>query len=330
MKTLLIIFFLIFLTAAVAEDQVKSIPLPGGSSGIGFDDLHYSAHLNRALIPAGKTGALDLIDPETLEVTQISGFSTNEKDSSGRWEGITSVDEANGLLLVTDRSSLKLLIVDSETRKIIGSAELASSPDYVRFVSPTHEIWVTEPDSDRIEIFSFSEKPAGATHSGFLAVEGGPEALVIDGTRGRAYTHLWKGKTVAIDIKNRKILSTWDNGCEGSRGIDLDEKSGILFIGCSEGKAVAMDLNGKIISTVTSGVGVDIIDYNPVTRHLYFPGGKSATMAIIDVSSDHQLKVLGTVPTAEGSHCVTSDNSGNTYICDPHHGSILVIRDSYK
>ena len=41
--------------------------------------------------------------------------------------------------------------------------------------------------------------------------------------------------------------------------------------------------------------------------HLYLPGDESATMAIIAVSQEGMLSVLGTVPTVEGAHCVTSD-----------------------
>ena len=48
--------------------------MPAGSAGIGFDDLRYSATLHRVLAPAGRTGTLDLIDPDTLAVTSISGL----------------------------------------------------------------------------------------------------------------------------------------------------------------------------------------------------------------------------------------------------------------
>jgi hypothetical protein len=40
-----------------------TIQLPGGESGIGLDDLRYSRKLGRVLVPAGRTGNLDLIDP---------------------------------------------------------------------------------------------------------------------------------------------------------------------------------------------------------------------------------------------------------------------------
>jgi hypothetical protein len=96
-------------------------------------------------------------------------------------------------------------------------------------------------------------------HSAFIAVSGGPESLVIDKTHERAYTHLWVGKTVAIDTRRHTIVATWANGCTDSRGIALDEKRGFLFAGCSEGKAVVLDVNhdGQQLSSLTYGSGVD-------------------------------------------------------------------------
>jgi hypothetical protein len=317
----------------VQSDETKSnlsIPLPEGAAGIGFDDIQYSPVLNRVLIPSGRTGKVNLLDPQSVKVTSITGFSAEKNYKGGHGEGVTSISEGMGLLFITDRSSLKLDVVDPSSKAIIASASLASSPDYVRFVSMTNEIWVTEPENDQIEVFAFSDKQKSPLHSGFVQITGGPESLVIDHARGRAYTHLWQGKTVAIDVKSRAVVATWSNSCKGSRGIALEETKGILFIGCSEGKAVSMNTNdGKIISSLNSGSGVDIIDYNPILRHLYLPGATSGTMAIINVSSTGALSLLGTTPTISGAHCVTSDHARNVYVCDPHHGKILIIQDKY-
>ena len=74
------------------------------------------------------------------------------------------------------------------------------------------------------------------------------------------------------------------------------------------------------------GDGVDIIDYDAGSRRLFLPGGKSATMAIFDVSADGKLSLLRTVPTAEGSHCVAAAPKGTAFVCDPKKGRLLVFR----
>jgi hypothetical protein len=73
-----------------------AIILPGGKGGIGFDDLEFSTPLQRVLVPAASTGTLDLIDPETSQVSSIGGFTAISKFAGGHGEGITSVDEGRG------------------------------------------------------------------------------------------------------------------------------------------------------------------------------------------------------------------------------------------
>jgi hypothetical protein len=67
-------------------------------------------------------------------------------------------DEGRGLLFATDRDAKQLNAVDPKTHFLIGTAPLASGPDYVRYVSPTGEVWVTEPGAARIEVFSLPQR----------------------------------------------------------------------------------------------------------------------------------------------------------------------------
>jgi DNA-binding beta-propeller fold protein YncE len=322
---------LLFL-GAMASAAPSAIEIPGGSAGIGFDDLRFSVSLGRVLVPAGRTGRLLLLDPATRNATAVEGFSAKNEYGGGHDDGVTSADSGRGWVFATDRTSGLLLVVDPVSRRILSRSRLGGAPDYVRYVEPSGEVWVTEPDSERIEIFHLlAGIPPAAVHDAFLAVPGGPESLTVDVRRGRAYTHLWNGKTVAIDVKARKIAATWNNGCKGSRGIALDEARGFLFAGCSEGKAVVLDVaTGKELSSARSGDGVDVIDYDAKLSHLYVPGAKSATMAVFGVSPAGKLSLLGKLPTATGAHCVAADGKGNVFVCDPKKGRLLVFRDSFR
>src|SRR5689334_6156002 len=63
--------------------HTSAVALPGGAGGIGFDDMAYDSHLGKVIVPAGATGSLDLIDPDSLNVTAIPGFSTTVPDPTG-------------------------------------------------------------------------------------------------------------------------------------------------------------------------------------------------------------------------------------------------------
>ena len=316
---------------AAAAAATTPVPVPGGEGGIGFDDLVFSSRLHRLIVPGGRTGNLDLLDPATREFTAISGFSKESKFGGGHGEGTTSADEGRGLLFASDRSKRLLVVVDPAKRAVVASAKLDAVPDYVRFVPPTDEIWATEPGAEQIEVFSLPKEAAPAlTRVGVVHVAGGPESLVIDAGRDRAYTHLWKAATVAIDLHTHSVAGQWKNGCEGSRGIAVDEERALLFAGCREGKATAMDLRrgGVVVSTEPTGKGVDVIAYSPQLHHLYVAGADSATMTVIAVSAGGKLSAVATVPTAKGAHCVAADDQGGAWVCDPDRGRLLVYQDA--
>ena len=324
---------LAFLAAAPSHASTAvPVALPGGEGGIGFDDMIFAPALKKLLVPAGRSGKIDLIDPATRLVAPIGGFSTQEKFVKGHGEGTTSADAGRGLIFASDRTALKLVVLDAAARTIVGKAALASGPDYVRWVEPTGEVWVTEPDKDRIEIFSLpASGPPVPVHKEFLAIPDGPESLIVDVAHGRAYTHLWKRVTVAIDVKTRAIVGRWPNRCEDSRGIALDPERGFLFAGCAEGKAVVLDVNrnGAVRGELSAGSGVDIIDYNRALHHLYLPGGGSETMAILGVAKTGKLSLLTTVKTARSAHCVAADDHHQAWICDPLHGRLLLVTDTF-
>ena len=214
------------------------------------------------LVPAGRTGTLDLVDPDTLSVTSIPGFGMVADYSGSHDDGPTSVDEGNGLLYVTDRTTGKVDVVDLAAGRIVASASLATGPDYIRYVKATNELWVTEPDADQVEILTLTSDPAVApAHAAVIAVANGPESMVIDNTRGCAYTHRWQATTIAIDVATRAIVAEWQNGCAASCGIALDEERGFLFASCSEGTTSVIDVanGGKILSTLARGSGFDVI-----------------------------------------------------------------------
>jgi len=85
---------------------------------------------------------------------------------------------------------------------------------------------------------------------------------------------------------------------------------------------------GNLLGEASSGSGVDVIAYNEKLAHVYLPGAESATIAIVAISPNGAAKVLKTADTVEGAHCVTVDDRGQVYVCDPVHGKVLVFKDS--
>jgi DNA-binding beta-propeller fold protein YncE len=320
--------------AAPSIPKPESIAIPDGDRGIGYDDLQYAPGLKRILVPAGRTGRLVLIDPTTRALAPIAGFSSTTSFGGGHGEGTTSAAEvpgADGLIVATDRGSKTLKLVSAKKNAVVGSIQLAAPPDYVRAVPPTREIWVTEPGRKQIEVLRIDEKSGALAHVATIAVPDGPESLVIDADRGRAYSHTWSDQSYAIDLKDRKIVATWPNGCHKSRGGALDPKRGLLFAGCAEGRATVVDLSTrKLLSSAQTGTGVDSIGYSATLGHLYVPGGGSADLSILSVAPDGTLTLLGKAPTAPDAHTAAFDpTTRSVFVGTPEHGTVLVVHDPF-
>jgi DNA-binding beta-propeller fold protein YncE len=315
-----------------AHPDGAPVALPDGDVGIGFDDLRFSRALGKVLAPAGRTGDLDLVDPTTSAVTRISGFSRLPSYDGGHDDGPTSVDEGGGFLFVTDRTAQQLAVVDPRSSTIVVRAALGANPDYIRYVAATGELWVTEPAAARIEIFAVSgSSPPTLTQSGSVAVDNGPESLVIDGARGRAYTHRWQRTTLAIDVKSRMVVGEWPNGCAASRGIEVDEGRGLLFAACSEGTVTVLDAahDGRILSTIARGAGFDVMGYAPRLGHLYLAGSACKCLVVLGVSPAGTLSFLGRFDAAGATHCAVADDRGQAWVCDPDAGRLWRIADPW-
>lgn len=310
--------------------KAEPVPLPGGEGGIGLDDLAFPPGLRQVVVPAGRTGKIVLFDPQSRKAREIGGFKSTPPGNGSHDAGPTSADEGKGYLFASDRTAKRLVVIDPAKGAIVGGAPLGGSPDYVRYVATTNEVWVTEPDKDGIEIFSLSSAmPPVPAHAAFLSVPGGPESLVIDTRRKVGYANLWKNSTVVIDLAGRKIIQTWPNGCQGSRGLALDAPKGHLFVGCAEGGADFIEItHHAIMDRFRFGSGTDIIAYNPTLNHLYVPAAKTGQMAIVGITRDGALKLLATSDTAVGAHCAVADDQKQVWVCDPKGGRVLVVKDT--
>ena len=299
--------------------------------GIGFDDLFYSPALNRLLAPAGATGIFYLVDPTSYKLSPLKAAEdAGRRYRGGHDDGITSADSDGQRAFTIDRTTRTLLSLDVKGGNVTSRIGLTAGPDYVRYVASTRELWITEPDQEQIEIVdTLPSTKTTSTRSATIRIAGGPESLAIDQARNRAYSHLWRGQTVAIDIASRQVVQSVTNGCKGSRGIALDTEKNLVFVGCSEGRIVVLDERqaGKIVASASTSAGVDSIAYNAQLRHLYVPSASDGKMSVYKVAADGALQELGRMPTAVGAHCVASDERQQVWVCDPDRGELLVFKD---
>jgi hypothetical protein len=83
------------------------------------------------------------------------------------------------------------------------------------------------------------------------------------------------------------------------------------------------------ISEIWEVDGVDIIEFSPSRRHLYAAGQISANLGVFGVSAAGSLALLGRQDGNLFGHCVTTDDAGHAFVCDPRGGRLLVDDDTF-
>jgi DNA-binding beta-propeller fold protein YncE len=263
-------------------------------------------------------------------MSAIGGFSSSDWFQFWRGEtGIFSAAEGKGFIFVPDHGKRELDVVNLTVGGVVGTANLAGPPDYVRYVEATSEVWVTEPRNNQIEVFTFSALGLPMLRLSYvIPVSDGPESLVIDHANNRAYTNLGR-ETVAIDIAAHAIVSRWSNECQKSRGDAVDEQKGFLFVSCAEGKVSTFDINhgNKKVGSLAIDPGPDVISFNAKRSHLYVTSSENATLSVLWVSAQGELSLLAQAPTDKKAHCVVGDDQDNIWVCDPLLGQLLRFKD---
>ncbi len=321
--------------ASPAGLALSSIALPGApADGVFLDYLAADRPHNRVWVPAGGTGKVDVIDTKTLEIHPIPDFPTAEVERQGkkRTVGPTSASVGDGFVYVGNRADSSVCAVDATTLARGGCVTLPSSPDGVAYVASKHEVWVTTPRAKSIQILDVSA-PSTPKLAGSFTLEGEPEGYAVDDAHGVFYTNLEdKDRTLRIDLGSRKVVSTWLPACgeDGPKGLAIEPAEQLLVVACSDHVEV-MDAgkDGKILSKLDTGDGVDNIDYLPSSRSVYAGAARAATITIAHLDSKGGLAKTAARATAKGARNAVATSDGVAYLADGPEGKVLVVTPAH-
>jgi DNA-binding beta-propeller fold protein YncE len=308
----------------------RAIALPGSPGAVSMDIIAFDPVAKRVWVPAGNTGKVDVIDTESGKLTEVTGWKTVEREMRGqkRLVGPSSVAIGEGVAYVANRADNKVCIVDGQTLKIGACVALTTTADCLQYVKATKELWVTTPKDSTMTILDVATRAALKVKA-TVKLEGEPEGTAVDEARGIFYTNLEnKDRTLAIDIKSRKVLSTWKPECgeAGPRGIAFDAQKRWLIVACTT-RVLTMDAaaDGKILSTLDTGAGVDMFDYAPAKRLVFVAAGKAATLTVAKIDDLGALTAVSTTATSPGTRVVVIDDRARAYVADSAGGRILVV-----
>jgi len=305
--------------ASLEGSPARVVDLPGAEDAIDFDDIVYSSRLRRIIVPARRSG-LYLIDPRTVDAARL-----------GRLESADSADEGAGRIFVVERERRTITALDPRSGHAAFSFTTEMPVDYVRYVAPTRELWLTEPAASPsgIEVFALAaDVDSPPQRVGFVAVRGGPEALTVSGELRTAFTHAG-ADLVAINVDTRRVTGRWPAGCAGTHGFpQVDARRRVALASCSADATVSLLSldDGRQLGRYAAGGGEALPGHSRTAGHFYVrgdPGTRLVTLA----ASKRGLTEVAQVPVPSVGHCLTADEVGHYWTCDAEHGRVLRFDD---
>lgn len=173
---------------------------------------------------------------------------------------------------------------------------------------------IYDPASRRV--FTFNGRSGSSTAidaasgkvAGTIDLGGRPEYAVPD-DKGHVYNNLEdKSELLEIDAHSLKILHRWPLApCQSPSGLAMDTAHRRLFVGCHNRMMAVVDAdNGKVLTTLPIGNGVDANRFDPGTG-LAFSSNGEGTITVVREVTPQKFEVLGNVQTERGARTMALD-----------------------
>jgi DNA-binding beta-propeller fold protein YncE len=195
-------------------------------------------------------------------------------------------------------------IFDIHTLKVISKVKAGENPDAI----------VYDPATKRVFTFNGRSQDSTAidavkgTVVGTIKLEGRPEFAVSD-EQGKIFANIEdKSQIVAIDANKLEVKSRWALApCQEPSGLAMDRKNRRLFSGCDNKMMAIVDAdNGKVITTLPIGDGVDATSFDPGTG-LAFASCGDGHLTVVHEDSPDKFSVSENVSTKGGARTMALD-----------------------
>jgi DNA-binding beta-propeller fold protein YncE len=217
-------------------------------------------------------------------------------------------------------SSKPVTMFDSTTLKTIKTIDVQGNPDGMIFDAFNQRVYILSHAAPQVTAIDTKD----GTVLGTIDLGGAPEQAASDG-KGHLYIDIEDKKSVAVvDVKTMKVTATYDLGDnQVPAGLAFDAKNGVLFVECRNPTAsVIMNAaDGKIITTLPIGTGVDGAGFNAKTMESFSSQG-DGTLTVIKEKSPTSFEVEQTVQTMVSAKTMTIDEkTGHVFLIGAEFGA---------
>lgn len=276
---------------AAGYHPAKKITL-GGEGG--WDYLAFDPHGRRVFISRGThTMVVDAEGKKLGDIPNTQGV-----------HGIALAQEFNHGFTSNGRANTVTMFALNSLKTIREISVNGQNPDAILYDAASHRVFTFNGRShDATAIDAKTGEVAGN-----IPLAGKPEFAQADGA-GHIFVNIEdKSELSEIDSNALKVINTWPLApCQEPSGLAFDIAHKRLFAGCDNRMMAVVDSeNGKVITTIPIGDGVDANAFDPETGLIFASCGEG-TLTVAHEDSPDKYTVLENMPTQKGARTMTLD-----------------------
>ena len=204
---------------------------------------------------------------------------------------------------ISNGRDTSVTIIDLKTLKFTAKVKVTgTNPDAILYDSFSQKIFTFNARSSNSTVIDAkTNKVIGTIH-----LIGKPEFSVTD-LKGKIYVNIEdKNSICVIDVNTLKVEKTWSIAPgDAPSGLAIDIKNHRLFSVCENKLMVVVDSdNGKVITTLKIGEGVDGVSFDPGLNRAYSSNGEG-TITVVQEKDANTFTVLENVMTQKGARTIT-------------------------
>ncbi len=250
---------------------------------------------NRLYVSHG--GQVNILDKNTGDsigvipnTTGVHGIAFNQEAG----KGYTSNGRLNNIT-----------IFNLKTAEILGQVATGQNPDAIMYDGYSKKVITCNGRSNDLTFIDAATGTVTAT----VAVGGKPETAVSNNA-GKIYVNIEdKNEIAVIDIAAAKVIARWSLApAEGPTGLEIDNETHRLFVGCEKMLVVVNAETGAIVAKPVIGDGCDGVGFDAKRKLIFASCGEGVLSVIKEESADKYVSYKN-VPTKKGARTIAVDAS---------------------
>jgi hypothetical protein len=302
----------------MALKAIGTIAIPNSTGG-SFDHGAFDPKSGRIFVAHTGRDCVEVIDNDTRRhVATLPGFP-----------GAAGVVADDGIVLVTNRGAATLAWVDATSLETRAVFKTGPKPNGVAIAAPQGlAIAASIGDESqgpnqgpKLHVMALDGRQQFA-----IDLPGAPRWCVADAGFTRVFLAIREPSMVLVArLPDLRKVEYWKLSPGGAHGLDIDHKSGRLYVACDDAVLVEVNTNSGETSNEWSIAGApDVTFFNPASGIVHVAIGKPGLVHSIDPRSGSSVQTM----TGAGAHTTALVAPDRLHVFSPAHGGALVFVDA--